>query len=81
MSNIPLSDDLQELFRDITNGTHIGDDAPRAILVQNENGFLKLVSTAPPQGTDKDDFTSVLSKVSLTSIEPFVWRFITSLTR
>lgn len=63
MSNLPLSDELQQLFKEITHGTHASDAPPRAILVQNENGILTLVTSAPPEGSDKDDFTSVLSKV------------------
>ncbi|PWY97634.1 actin depolymerizing protein [Testicularia cyperi] len=59
MSNIPISDDLAKAFQK-------ADESTRAILVQNDGGFLKLVETAPPSDpnvSDKEDFLPVLSKL------------------
>ncbi|SPC67592.1 uncharacterized protein UHOD_03595 [Ustilago sp. UG-2017b] len=59
MSNIPISDDLSKAFRE-------ADASVRAILVQNDGGFLKLVQSAPPSSpdvSDKDDFLPVLAKL------------------
>lgn len=59
MSNIPIADDLAQAFQQ-------ADQSVRAILVQNDGGFLKLVQSAPPSSadvSDKDDFLPVLSKL------------------
>ncbi|EST04788.1 Actin-binding, cofilin/tropomyosin type [Kalmanozyma brasiliensis GHG001] len=59
MSNIPISDDLAKAFKE-------ADASTRAILVQNDGGFLKLVQSAPPSGpdvSDKEDFAPVLAKL------------------
>lgn len=59
MSNIPIADDLAKAFRE-------ADQSVRAILVQNDGGFLKLVQSAPPSSadvSDKDDFIPILSKL------------------
>ena len=59
MSNIPIAADLAKAFQE-------ADESVRAILVQNDGGFLKLVQSAPPSGpdvSDKDDFLPVLSKL------------------
>ncbi|CDU25993.1 uncharacterized protein SPSC_06164 [Sporisorium scitamineum] len=59
MSNIPIADDLAQAFKQV-------DESVRAILVQNDGGFLKLVQSAPPSSSDvsdKDDFLPVLSKL------------------
>lgn len=59
MSNIPIDDGLAKTFAEA--GSSI-----RAILVQNDGGYLKLVDTAPPStpdSTDKDDFLPILAKL------------------
>ncbi|KAJ9480294.1 Twinfilin [Pseudozyma hubeiensis] len=59
MSNIPIADDLAQAFKQ-------ADESVRAILVQNDGGFLKLVDSASPSSSevsDKDDFLPVLSKL------------------
>ncbi|SNX85471.1 uncharacterized protein MEPE_04180 [Melanopsichium pennsylvanicum] len=59
MSNIPISEDLAKAFQE-------ADESIRAILAQNDGGYLKLVSTAPPSSddlSDKEDFIPVLSKL------------------
>ncbi|SPO27381.1 uncharacterized protein UTRI_10498 [Ustilago trichophora] len=59
MSNIPIADDLAKTFRE-------ADQSIRAILVQNDGGFLKLVDSTPPSSddvSDKDDFLPILSKL------------------
>ncbi|KAJ1023540.1 hypothetical protein NDA16_003157 [Ustilago loliicola] len=59
MSNIPISDDLAKAFRE-------ADSSVRAILVQNDGGYLKLVQSAPPTSadvSDKNDFLPVLAKL------------------
>ncbi|GAC94511.1 twinfilin [Pseudozyma hubeiensis SY62] len=59
MSNIPIADDLAQAFKQ-------ADESVRAILVQNDGGFLKLVDTASPSSpdvSDKEDFVPVLSKL------------------
>lgn len=62
MSNIPIDDNLKKLFDDITQGRS-GEDPERAILVQNDNGILRLVESAPPKGSDREDFDEVLGKL------------------
>lgn len=62
MSNLPLGEDLKTLFADVTSGEGEHDDV-RAILVQNDNGMLRLVNALPKEGTDKDDFETVLGKL------------------
>lgn len=62
MSTIPLGPDLKDLFDDVTSGRQPSEEF-RAILVQNDNGTLKLVDTLPENSTDKDDFSSALGKL------------------
>lgn len=59
MSNIPIADDLAKTFQE-------ADQSIRAILVQNDGGYLKLVQTASPSSddvSDKEDFIPVLTKL------------------
>ncbi|PWN33655.1 actin depolymerizing protein [Meira miltonrushii] len=62
MSNIPIDDSLKKLFDDITQGRS-GEDPERAILVQNDNGILRLIESAPAKGSDREDFDDVLGKL------------------
>lgn len=62
MSNIPIDDNLKKLFDDITQGRS-GEDPERAILVQNDNGVLRLIESAPAKGSDREDFDDVLGKL------------------
>lgn len=62
MSNLPLGDDLKSLFDDVTSGKQ-GGETIRAILVQSDNGILRLIDSLPEKGTDKEDFNNVLGKL------------------
>lgn len=62
MSTLPLSPELKTQFDDVTTGKQQGE-AIRALLVQNINGMLQLVTTEPENSTDKEDFNTVLGKL------------------
>lgn len=62
MSNIPIDEKLKKLFDDITEGRS-SEEPERAILVQNDNGLLRLIESAPAQGSDREDFDEVLGKL------------------
>lgn len=61
MSNLPLGDDLKEIFDSVTADRSA--EPIRAILVQNESGVLRLVESLPPEGTDREDFSNVVGKL------------------
>ncbi|CAO1635621.1 unnamed protein product [Sympodiomycopsis kandeliae] len=64
MPSLPLDPPLLDLFQTTTSS---GDDAPsvRIVLVQTAptGKSLSLIESLPPQGTDKEDFEPLLSKV------------------
>ncbi|UZJ51498.1 hypothetical protein CBS101457_000818 [Exobasidium rhododendri] len=62
MPNLPLGEDLKTLFDEITSGKQSAASV-RAILVQNDNGTLRLVESLPEESTDKEDFSNVLGRL------------------
>jgi hypothetical protein len=62
MSTLQLGPELKTLFDDVTSGKQDASSI-RAILVQNENGTLQMVTTLPESSTDKEDFSTVLGKL------------------